>query len=332
MTTTRDRLHRRSRRRTRVRVAVIVSVSVLVVLAVAAAFALWWLPPVLAQTPRERFITDTRISLHDDDGAASVAVGTGWLAIGVGPFLPSDAATLISPDDVYHAEFDLVPAGRPFDGNALLVELGLIDPPAGATDAPAPPGSDAATTPPAATDASTPAAQADPAAPEGDVRSRPIIWNTETLATGVVVHHMSYTTGLDTVTVALAEPVQRVAGAGSALTLVATVPTDVAPQYRTVTADLLASARFTPAEAVTETPAAAPATIGPQAAAPAQTAASALNAASVQTAASAKTFAPAQNAAATRSTATSPMPSAATPPTRSGAATPAQRRMVGADR
>jgi hypothetical protein len=84
------------------------------------------------------------------------------------------------------------------------------------------------------------------------------VWSTETLATGVIVHHMSYTTGLDTVTVALAEPAQPVPGAGSALTLVATVPTEVAPRYRTVTADLLASARFDPADAASNTPAAAP--------------------------------------------------------------------------
>jgi hypothetical protein len=233
MTTTRERLGRRRHRGATI--AIVVSSVLVVVLTAGAGIALWLLPPVLAETPRERFESATRVAVSDEAGSASLEFETGWLGIGVGPFLPTEAATVVSPDDVYRAQLSLAPAAA-FDGDALLTSLGLAAAPTG-----------------------FPTAAAAPATPP--VATAPPAWSTETLATGVIVHHTEIVTDDRTRVVAQVDPPAAAPGAAPTppLVLVATVPSDVAPAYRTVTADLLATAAFAPPGTTTPptTPAAA---------------------------------------------------------------------------
>ncbi|WP_368496514.1 hypothetical protein [Herbiconiux sp. A18JL235] len=227
--TTRDLLDGRRRRpRRRARVAVIVSLAVVVVLAAGIAVALWWLPPVLAETPRERLEATTTVTVFDDDGSASVVVDPGWLSIGVGPFLPTATATLVSPDDAYRARFGLAgPDG--FDATALLDSLGFGEATATATSSPG--GSDG----PGGS-----AAPDSPDAPDG------LVWSEETLSSGAVVRYADVVRGDDTVTVASVSAPADDPNRAVLLTLVASTPTATAADYRTVTAQLLGSVTFGP--------------------------------------------------------------------------------------
>jgi hypothetical protein len=106
--TTRDRL---DRRRSPLRLVLVLVASTLVLLGIAAAVAVALLPPVLAETPRERMLANTGEALRSSTGSATVTVPTGWLVLGVGPFLAEDTITVVSPDDAYRAEFTVLPAG-----------------------------------------------------------------------------------------------------------------------------------------------------------------------------------------------------------------------------
>lgn len=252
MTTTRERLERRW---TPGRVVLLVVGVVVALLVVASAVALWWLPPVLAETPRERLTAPTAVSVQDASGRAGVEVAAGWVPLGVGPFLPGDTATVLSPDGVYRAELGLAHLSGTDDSaiasalSALLVAHDLTDVPAG---------SDAAST------------------TEGPASA--LRWSEETLISGITVRYADIVRGDTTFTVVLAfpqpgppstseadgptpteslqstppapgaTPSPPAPGASAspflALTLVAMTPTADATNYRTVTADLLASATF----------------------------------------------------------------------------------------
>ncbi|SDZ14530.1 hypothetical protein SAMN05216554_2624 [Herbiconiux ginsengi] len=261
MTTTRERLERRW---TPGRVVLLVVGIVAALLLVAAGVALWWLPPVLAETPRERLMTPTPVMVRDASGSAAVDVEAGWVPLGVGPFLPEDAATLLSPDGVYRAELGLAPLPDTSAATVasalshLLTEHDLTGP----------------------ADTLGKSATSDPAIPGNDAAANPIRWSEETLTSGVTVRYADVTRGDTTYTVAIALPPAAVAAGttstvppataasdaradagdvpadaapstddpaappGVALTLIAAVPTADAVAYRTVTADLLATATF----------------------------------------------------------------------------------------
>ncbi|QJU53175.1 hypothetical protein SCB71_07760 [Herbiconiux sp. KACC 21604] len=245
--TTRDLLDGRRRRpRRRARVAVIVSLAVVVALAAGAAFALWWLPPVLAETPRERLVAATTVTVFDDEGSASVVLEPGWLAIGVGPFLPTATATLESPDDAYRATFGLS-SPEEFDAAALLDSLGFEE--VAATSGAAEPATPGATPP--ATPGATP-----PAVPDE------LAWSEETLTSGAVVRYADVVRGDTTVTVASVSAPADDPHRSVLLTLVASTPTANAARYRTVTAQLLSSVTFGPPGHPTASPSASPAETG----------------------------------------------------------------------
>jgi hypothetical protein len=219
MTTTRERLERRW---TPGRVVLLVAGIVVTLLVIAAGLALWWLPPVLAETPRERFDAPTQVTVQDAWGTAGVDVAPGWVPLGVGPFLPVDQVTLLSPDGVYRAELGLasLPDASPESvGAALSALLATHD------------------------------LEAEPAGALG--------WSEETLTSGATVRYTDVQSGDTTYTVAIvlapsdafaAVPQVDAPVAASpipALTLVAAVPAAEAAAYRTVTADLVASTRFT---------------------------------------------------------------------------------------
>ncbi|MFB2582980.1 hypothetical protein ACEXQD_17160 [Herbiconiux sp. P15] len=102
--TTRERL---DRRRSPLRLVLVLVGSLVAVLGVAAAVAVVALPPVLAETPRERIAVEARESILGPAGSASVVAPVGWVVLGVGPFLDESRLTLVSPDDAYRAEFAL---------------------------------------------------------------------------------------------------------------------------------------------------------------------------------------------------------------------------------
>jgi hypothetical protein len=246
MTTTRERLERRW---TPGRVVLLVVGIVVALLVVAAGVALWWLPPVLAETPRERLVAATQVTVQDAAGSAGVEVAPGWVPLGVGPFLPDDTATLLSPDGVYRAELGLAPlpdAGSAGVASALSELLAAHD--LGGADSN-----------PAGTDAATPGD--DSAAAAAAAAASTIRWSEETLTSGVTVRYADVARGDTTYTVAIALPPAD-PGARSddpappvlALTLVAAAPTADAAAYRTVTADLLASATFARASTTSPTP------------------------------------------------------------------------------
>lgn len=228
--------HRRSPGRV---VAVIGGVLALL-LGAAAALAVWLLPPVLAGTPRERLpASGAAVTVHDATTSATVTLGEGWLLLGVGPFLPTDAQTLVSPDDAYRLVLALEPAARPSDAAAPTSPVAL-DPEAlgallartgGATS------TDAASTGTGSSSAAEVIAE----------------WSHETLVSGVTVSYADVVHGDRTTTVALVVPPHPPAGA-PALALVASVATADAARYRTVTADLAATAAVTRRPSGTPTP------------------------------------------------------------------------------
>ncbi|MCS5719983.1 hypothetical protein N1027_17770 [Herbiconiux sp. CPCC 205763] len=263
MTTTRERLERRW---TPGRVVLLVVGIVVAVLVVGAGVALWWLPPVLAETPRERLVTSTPVRVQDASGSAGVEVAPGWVPLGIGPFLSDDAATLLSPDGVYRAELGLAPLPEVSPtsvASALAALLAAHDLDAGAADS-----SERASNPDRDTGAD---ADSGPAGPTDEAASG-IRWSEETLTSGVTVRYADIVRGDTTSTVAivlppvgsLADPAAgTTAGTAAsasptlALTLVAAVPTADAAAYRTVTADLVATATFARAATGSPTPPAA---------------------------------------------------------------------------
>jgi hypothetical protein len=250
---------------------VLLVVGIVVALAVlAAAVALWWLPPVLAETPRERFAAPATVTVQDASGSASVQVEAGWVPLGVGPFLSASTATLLSPDGVYRAELSLAPLPDAGDAavsaalSTLLTAHGLSDADADAA---------AGTSTPTATGAARAAAG--------------VRWSEETLTSGATVRYAALHRGDTTYTVAIvlppadaavppapptptpdapapAAPTSTQSPAATvpadatppvlALTLVAATSTPVAATYRTVTADLVASATFARASSGSPTP------------------------------------------------------------------------------
>jgi hypothetical protein len=249
------------RRRSAGRIVAVVAGVLALLLGVTAALGLWLLPPVLACTPRERLTTAApTVTVHDGTTAATVTPGAGWLLLGVGPFLPTDAQTLVSPDDAYRLVVTLAPVPAPLAGadptsppglepdalEALLARTGAADA-ASAGDAaptdPSPTGAASAGPSPAGSGASGASGAPHPVAE----------WSREVLANGVTVSYADIVRGSDTTTVALVAPPAETAGA-PALALVATVPTADAARYRTATADLASTAVFAPASTVTQTP------------------------------------------------------------------------------
>ncbi|WP_066042999.1 hypothetical protein [Herbiconiux solani] len=279
---TRDRLDRRPPGRA-LRTIVLAAVGTVVIAAlVAAGIALFVLPPVLAETPRERLtsaqpLTVTRTaeavtaatsatssppspSASKPDPnlvSASVTLDAGWVVIGVGPFLPADSAAATSPDGVYRADIELLPPAPTSSA------------PSASTDTAAPPSQAPASGPP---DDQAPGEQSiEVTEPPIDQALQELldergvgaavetaVWNDETLSSGVRVRYADLVDGDDTVTVAIATGPASLAGASaeasasapitaaaeSRLVLLARTPTAVAADYRTVTASLLASAVF----------------------------------------------------------------------------------------
>jgi hypothetical protein len=212
MTTTRERLERRW---SPGRIVLLIGGLIAALLAVAAVVAIWWLPPVLAETPRVRFETDARITLETGAGAAdgaagdrstgrgsaTVLVAAGWVELGVGPFLPENTATILSPDAVYRAELGVTTESP----DAVLAALFAAHDLASVADA--------------------------------------VSWSEETLTSGLVVRYADVADGDDTVTVAIVSspPGEAITASRVSLTLVAIVPEGEAHRYRTITADLAAS-------------------------------------------------------------------------------------------
>jgi type II secretory pathway pseudopilin PulG len=127
--TTRERL---DRRRSPLRLVLVLVASTLVLLGIAAAVAVALLPPVLAETPRERITAtsettastaSTAETLRSATGSATVAVPAGWLVLGVGPFLAEGTTTVVSPDDAYRAEFTVLPVTSASAGRSAYTEL-----------------------------------------------------------------------------------------------------------------------------------------------------------------------------------------------------------------
>jgi len=235
MTTTRERLDRRNRV---ARILFIVLGVVVVLALVAGALALWLLPPILAESPRERFPGPTDITLRTDAVApgtpstsggtattpgatvtASASIGAEWLALGVGPFLDPSTAAFVSPDDAYRADLTLLPLRGTSPDDVLAGYLADHDLDSAASGA---------------------------------------AWSEETLTSGLTARYADLVQGSDTVTVAMIEqpsatdasaapdaPTDADADADAdppaVLVLRATVASADAPRYRPVTADLAAS-------------------------------------------------------------------------------------------
>ncbi len=257
MTTTRERLDRHNGA---ARVLVIVLAVVVMLGLAAGALGLWLLPPILAESPRERFPSTTEITLRADDATpatssgaatasptpgvtatdsdsavtASMSIGAGWLALGVGPFLDPATGAFISPDGDYRADLTLVPLdGAPSDA-ALARYLADHD----------------------LTSAASAAA-----------------WSEETLTSGLTVRYADLERGGDTVTVAMVTPTPvpvipapdtpapgtpsegvdpaTTSSTPAVLILRATVATADAARYRTVTADIAASVTISAVTATT---------------------------------------------------------------------------------
>jgi hypothetical protein len=197
----------------RARGAVVVALSTIAALS---AVALILVPPVLAQVPGPPLEWKSTVVVGLAGGDATVAgvtVSAGWTKIGMGPFLSGDRVTLVSPDGVYRAEFELV-AGQhrtasngdevPGDTTKHLVR-----------------------------------------------RLRAAAWSTESLRSGNQVRYATVLDGGTAVTVAVVDPspdalpASHIASdAPDRLVLVASAPTTAAARYRTVTADLVSSVAF----------------------------------------------------------------------------------------
>jgi hypothetical protein len=233
------------RRRSPGRVVAVIGGVLALLLGAAAALSLWLLPPVLASTPRERLTAaDSTVTVHDATTSATVTLGEGWLLLGVGPFLPTDAQTLVSPDDAYRLVLTLEPAARPSDAAAPASPVGL-DPEA--LDALLARTGGATTTDAASTDAASTETSSSGGA--GVIAQ----WSHETLSSGATVSYADVVHGDRTTTVALVAPAGLPPGA-HALALVATVTTADAARYRTVTADLASTAALTLWPSGTSTP------------------------------------------------------------------------------
>lgn len=245
MTSTRDRLEHRGARSRVVRIVVVVTASLLLLLGAAALSGLWWLPPVLAETPRERVLTDTALVLSPAvpspstssspaAGAAApisatVTAGTGWVIVGVGPFLPADRAVLLSPDGVLRIEATAVATtGATAEAGQAVLEDVLA--------------------------ASGTFADGE----EPDLSAA--AWSDETLASGAVVQYAELARGSETILVAVLRPAASASQAlsadqtGIALALLAAAPTDRSAAYRATIADLLATTTFSAPELASGTP------------------------------------------------------------------------------
>lgn len=231
--TTRDRL---DRHRSPLRLVLVLVTSTLVLLGIAAALAVALLPPVLAETPRERIAADTAETLRSATGSATVTVPSGWLVLGVGPFLAEDTATVVSPDDAYRAEFSVLPVSSDSAGRTAYTDLL------------------------AAHDVTTAEATA--------------TWNTETLSSGYSVRWTELTADDGATGGPSSTEAEGAAGEGDdrgstivlatltapgpaipvELVLIATVSAADAAAYRTVTADLLLEATLSAPASTTPPP------------------------------------------------------------------------------
>lgn len=207
-TSTREALERGERRGSRLRVAGVIAGITALALGIAAAVGYFLVPPWLATVPADPVTTTMRIAVTAENepgvgrpASASVEVSAGWTPIGVGPFLPTDVATLVSPDGAYRAQLEI-------------------------TDASA----DTEPTPGASTDHLDGLAAA--------------VWSHESLDSGCSVRYTTVHDGSDAVTVAVVTPPPGDGDADARLVLLGSVAATTADLYRTVTADLVISARF----------------------------------------------------------------------------------------
>ncbi|MFB2583501.1 hypothetical protein [Herbiconiux liukaitaii] len=220
--TTRERL---DRRRSPLRLVLVGSLAA--VLGVAAAVAVVALPPVLAETPRERIAVEARESILGPAGSASIVAPVGWVVLGVGPFLDESRLTLVSPDDAYRAEFALGD-----DGDDLLAahDLTVAVEEAAWNSETLPSGNRvrwAELSPEASADPRVDTSAGAPIrAPRDDEQTLTVV-----------------------AFVTAADPSES-----GRLTLVATITAAGPTAYRTVTADLLDAATLTPAGITTSTP------------------------------------------------------------------------------
>ncbi|AXH37022.1 hypothetical protein DVJ78_17795 [Humibacter sp. BT305] len=229
-TSTREALEHGARRRSRLRTGVVIAGVSALVLGIAAGVGWFLVPPWLATVPGDPIASATTIVVTADEptdgstgaaagssapASASVEVSAGWTPIGVGPFLPTDSAVLVSPDGAYRAHLEITDAGADSDA-----------------------------TPGDSTDHLDGLATA--------------AWNRESLDSGCSVRYTTVQDGEEAVTVAVVSPPPGAPGdADARLVLTGSVSADAADLYRTVTADLVTSARFgnPDADAVGPTPA-----------------------------------------------------------------------------
>lgn len=229
-TSTREALEHGARRRSRLRTGVVIAGVSALVLGIAAGVGWFLVPPWLATVPGDPIASATTIVVTADEptdgstgaaagssapASASVEVSAGWTPIGVGPFLPTDSAVLVSPDGAYRAHLEITDAGADSDA-----------------------------TPGDSTDHLDGLATA--------------AWSRESLDSGCSVRYTTVQDGEDAVTVAVVSPPPGAPGdADARLVLTGSVAADAADLYRTVTADLVTSARFgdPDADAVGPTPA-----------------------------------------------------------------------------
>ncbi|WP_440710608.1 hypothetical protein [Herbiconiux sp. YIM B11900] len=254
MTSTRDRLETRGARSRRLRIAAIVSASLVLVLGAAALSALWWLPPVLAETPRERLLTDTAIVLTPaattppptptpapTGGSAAansvtVLAEAGWVVVGVGPFLPADRAVLLSPDGVLRVETIALHVS-PAVGAVTADDVAPIAAPTDADQA-------ALAAVLAGSGAAGDGEQPDLAA---------AAWSAETLASGATVRYAELATGAEITLVALLHPAVVPPAVGTATTTDTTQPGTATATGTATTTDTSQPGTATPAGTATAT-------------------------------------------------------------------------------
>lgn len=209
-TSTREALEHGARRRSRLRTGVVIAGVSALVLGLAAGAGYFLVPPWLATVPGDPVASATTVVVTADEptgevaapSSASVEVSAGWTPIGIGPFLPTDSAVLVSPDGDYRAQLEITDA-------------------AGADDV----------TPGDSTDHLDGLATA--------------AWSHESLDSGCSVRYTTVQDGEDAVTVAVVSPPADAGGDTEArLVLMGSVAAGSADLYRTVTADLVISARF----------------------------------------------------------------------------------------
>jgi hypothetical protein len=222
-TSTREALERGTRRRSRLRTGLVVGGIVALVLGLAAAAGAVVVPPWLATIPADAYTATTRVTVvdtalqQDDPTAPPTASGSTGRASSTASIEVSAGWTPIGvgpflPDD----RAELV---SPDGAYRARVEL----------------------TGPITADDPTPGDSTD----HLEAALGAAVWSRESLDSGCTVRYTTVEDGTDAVTVAVIAPPAGATGEPEArLVLVGTVDADDAVAYRTVTADLVTSARF----------------------------------------------------------------------------------------